>query len=230
MSQFYKITFLILLFFSQTALAQTFHPEAKSDLEKDNFWADVTFDSNSTNTVTVFRVWFKASPEKVFPFLTDTNSFPKIHDNYDDAAVLDKSTFDQIVNAKPENVEALKTLIQGKKQPSFTGRQKGGNWTRYEFVSFHFPWPLANRWSVQKVNITESPNKYRYDYKMHVGNFKSLSGYWELVSIEGKPGWSEFRGRYLSDPGIPLPKVVTKAATKKGLKKDVEDIRGLLNR
>lgn len=211
--------------------AADFHPEVKDELEKENFWADVNFKSGSTSTVTEFRAWFEYPAEKVFHVLIDTNSFPEVHGNYEDAAVLPKDAFDAVVKAKPADVEALAPLIKGKTIPSESGRKAGAKWTRYEYVNFNFPWPLSNRWSVQKVEIDESQasqGRYRYDYLMYVGNFEVLKGYWELVPVADKPGWTEFRGSYVSDPGIPLPKFVTKTATKTGLKRDVDDNRKIL--
>lgn len=225
-----SLVFAFLLPFTVHATAD-FHPEVQKELGKENFWADVNFESGSTSTLTEFRVWFEYPAEKVFRVLIDTNNFPQVHSNYEDAAILTQEAFDAIVKAKPTDVESLTPLIKGKKIPSESGRKSGARWTRYEYVNFNFPWPLSNRWSVQKVEIDESgaaQDRYRYEYVMHVGNFKVLKGYWELVPVADKPGVTEFRGSYISDPGIPLPKFVTKTATKTGLKRDVEDNRKIL--
>lgn len=225
------LSLLILLILPTFTTASDFHPEVKEELEKENFWADINFESGSTSTVTEFRVWFEHPAEKVFRVLIDTNNFPQVHNNYEDAAILTKDAFDALVKAKPANIEALAPLIKDEKIPSESGRESGGKWTRYEYVNFNFPWPLSNRWSVQKAEIDESgaaTNQYRYEYVMYVGNFEVLKGYWELVPVADKPGITEFRGSYISDPGIPLPKFITKTATKTGLKRDVEDNRKIL--
>jgi hypothetical protein len=219
----------IFLAVSGTAAAGDFHPEANAELDQNHFWSEVNFQPNSNVIVTNFRALFDKPANKVFPTLIDTNGLPRVHGNYEDAAELDKSTFDAIVSASPKDADAVKPLI--KKAASGTGRNAGGRWTRYEYLNFNFPWPLSNRWTVQKADIDESgaaKGHYRYVYKMHVGNFKALDGFWELVPVAGKPGWTEFRGSYKSDAGVALPKFVTKSAAKTGLKRDVEDNRRVL--
>lgn len=220
-------------FFCVTAMtsvfAGEFHPEADPDLVKDNFWADINFAPGSNVIVANFRAWFNKPADQVYKKLIDTNGLPALHGNYEDAAALSKSTFDAIVAAQPQDAAAVKPLV--KKVASESGRASGGRWTRYEYLNFNFPWPLSNRWTVQKVDVDESgasQGHYRYNYKMLVGNFKALHGYWELVPVAGKPGWTEFRGSYESDAGVALPKFVTKSAAKTGIKRDVEDNRRAL--
>ncbi|MFH1358076.1 MAG: hypothetical protein ABII18_13205, partial [bacterium] len=111
-------------------------------------------------------------------------------------------------------------------------RQKNKNWTDYIYFRFNFPWPLTDRWAVQKVKCNETnwrQHEYKLEYKTHVGNFVELFGYWELVPVKGHPGWTEFRGRYESDAGVSVPKFLTKKAMRSGLKNDVEEYRKILS-
>lgn len=221
--------FFALLLTVAPVFAGDFHPEANAELAQNSFWSEVNFQPGSNAIITNFRVLYDKPADKVFPVLIDTNSFPRVHGNFEDAAVLDKATFDAIVSASPKDSDAVKPLV--KKAAGNTGRQTGGRWTRYEYLNLNFPWPLSNRWTVQKVDVDESgasQGHYRYAYKMHVGNFRALDGYWELVPVAGKPGWTEHRGSYKTDAGVALPKFVTKTAAKTGLKRDVEDTRRVL--
>lgn len=225
-----SITFLAILLVTLSAHAQSFPPESDTALATEHFWADIEFRPGTNITVAKFRAWFEQPPAKVFPVLIDTNKLPAVHSNYKDAAVLTEQVFEQIIASKPANTDELAAYL-ATKAPVNHGRQSGGTWTRYEYLNFDFPWPLANRWTVQEARVDESHGAegvYRYDYEMHAGNFKTLKGYWEIAPVDGKPGWTEFRGSYESDAGIALPKALTKAAAKTGIKRDVEDNRRVL--
>ena len=225
------ILLILFLLIARSSLAEDFHPEVAAELATSHFWADISFQPDSNVAVVEFRVWFEFPVEKVFPALININAFPQVHAKYTDAMALSKSSFDAIVAAKPQDAAALQPYLNSGKTDSYAGRASGNSWTRYEYASFNFPWPLANRWSVQKTVIDESQARdgiYRYDYKMAVGNFTTLSGAWTLMPVPGKPGWSEFRGRYESDPGIPIPKFIAKIATRTGMKRDVDDNRRIL--
>lgn len=224
------VTILAILIFP-SAFAADFHSEVNGQLATENFWANISFIEGSTATLAEFRAWYPFPADKVFTILTDTNNLPKVHSNYEDAASLTKQAFDQAVAKNPKSVDELDVILVKGKQASDAARKKDDTWTDYIYLNFNFPWPLSNRWTLQEVHIDETKAAqgiYRFDYKMRVGNFKTLSGYWELVPIEGKPGWTEFRGSYRADPGIPLPKFVTKAAAKTSLKKDFEDNKKVL--
>lgn len=208
-----------------------FHPEVNDQMQKESFWAEISFDEGSTATLAEFRAWYPFPADRVFPVLIDTNNFPKVHSNYENAMTLTQSVFDEAIIKNPKSAEELEHLIVSGKQASAASRKKEATWDDFVYLNFNFPWPLSNRWTLQEVHIDETKatqGVYRFDYKMRIGNFKTLSGYWELVPIEGKPGWTEFRGAYRADPGIPLPKFVTKAAAKTSLKKDFEDNKKVL--
>lgn len=209
-----------------------FHPEADEELKASLNWVSVDFKPGTTTTVSEFRFWYQAECKKVFPLLIDTNNMPKWHKAYEDARTLTEEHFQKIVAAKPATLEELQKLIGDARVKSDTNRDPNGRWTDYVYQNFNFPWPLSNRWGVMKMRVDESngPTKqeYRLEFKAVVSNFITNEGFWELVPVTSQPGMCEWRGHYESDPGIPLPKLVTKQGVKVGLKREVEENRALL--
>lgn len=228
-----KIFLILLLLVPGLVQAKAFHPEADGDLEKKMFWATSYFKPGTNVAVMNFRVWFQYPPEQVFQILIDTNRLKHWLDNFNDSRALTKQLFKNIINGNPRSHKEVVQIIGDNKISSRYNRQKGRNWTDYVYFQFNLPWPLTDRWAVQKVKVDETnfnKGNYRYDYKMHVGNFKKLEGYWELIPAPGHPGWTEFRGRYESNPGIPVPKFIMRKAAVTGLRKDVGAYRRVLNK
>jgi hypothetical protein len=227
------IILLVLLTIPLATSAKSFHPEANPTLEKDLFWTSSYFKKNSNAGVMTFRVWFKHPANKVWQTLTDTASFKDKMNNYSEAKTLSHVLFKKIVSANPQTYQETENIIGSNKLTSDHNRRKHKNWTDYIYFRFNFPWPLTDRWAVQKVKCNETnwrQHEYKLDYKTYVGNFVTLFGYWELVPVKGHPGWTEFRGRYESDAGISIPKFLSKKAMRSGLKKDVEEYRKILSR
>jgi len=228
-----KFIVLILLLIPALAGAKENFPEVTDELEARQFWAQSYFKPGSNIAVMKFRVWFHSTPDKVFKILTDTNKLKDQLSNFSDSRALTKQLFKQIIESSPHSDEDVVKVIGKNKITSSYNRQRGQNWTDYIYFKFNFPWPLSDRWTVQKVRVDETNHKkgeYKYEYKMHVGNFKTLSGYWELLPVSGRPGWTEFRGRYESNPGVAVPKFITKKAMVSGLKKDVGAYRKVLGK
>ncbi len=227
-----KIILLILLLFPFIASADNFFPQANDDLEHDKFWAETYFKPDSNTAIMNFRVWFEAPPDKVYKILTDTNKLKVWLSNFKDSRTLSKTAYDAIEKERPAD-GARVIALAGNAVASDAHREPNQNWTDYIYFQFNFPWPLVDRWVVHKVRMDEtnaSNGEYKFEYKMTAGNFKALTGYWKLVPVENHPGWTEFRGEYASDPGIPVPKFVAKNAMKLGLKKDVENYRVVLKK
>lgn len=223
-------TLFCLFLIPQLTMAK-FHPEADATLEKSQFWTQIYFKPDSETAVMNFRVWFEGAPEDVFKVLTDVASFKEKMNNYNEARVLTPALYKKIQAAYPKDADAVKQLVGSNKISSEHNRQKHQNWTDYAFFEFNFPWPLTDRWAVQKMRIDETNHQkgeYKLDYKMTVGNFKALSGYWRLKPVEGHPHLTEFYGRYESDPGMAVPKFLAKKGMRIGLKKDVEQYRKII--
>jgi hypothetical protein len=222
------LSLLAALLFASPVHAGDFHPEGANDLAKDGIWVNVDF--AGMNTVTTFRAHYTQSADKVFAILSDTANMTRYHKaNYYDARTLDKATFDKIVAAKPQSVEDLEKILGATRLKSDHNRVKDGKWTDYTYANFNFPWPLSNRWTVNEVKVTEDPHndvRYHYAFTLLVGNFKSMTGYWELV--QQADGSTEFRGEYRSDPGIALPHFATKLGTKMAMKREYEENKALL--
>jgi hypothetical protein len=225
-----KYLFIMLLCLPILARAD-FYPEATTELESKQFWTKAYFKDGSDIGVMHFRIWFKHPPAEVFEVLTDTNSFHQKLSNYKDSRALTRKLYKKIIESKPHNQEEVVKVIGKNKISSFHNRQKEKNWTDYIFLDFNFPWPLKDRWVVNRVRVDESNSKkgeYKFEYKIEVGNFNTLFGYWKLMPVKGHPGWTEFRGRYESDPGVPVPKFVMKKAMVSGMKKDINTYRKIL--
>lgn len=235
MKQIKGLGFFVMLFvvlFSQVVSAKSFHSEVDGELEANLIWTNAYFKSGTNSAVMEFRVWFKHPPDEVFEVLTDTDSFKTKMNNYNDARTLTKNLFKSIVDANPKTPEEVVKIIGSNQISSNHNRQKNGGWTDYMFFEFNFPWPLKDRWVVQKVRVDESnaqKGEYQFDYKMAVGNFNTLGGHWELVPVRTHKGWTEFQGRYESDPGVVVPQFVTKKAMIVGFKKDIESYRKILD-
>lgn len=213
------------------AMAGDFFPQANQELEQNLFWAEASSKPESNAAVMNFRVWFKKPPAQVFKVLTDTAHFKQNMNNYDEARVLSKDLFKKIEDAKPQNAEEVMKLIGENRFSSDYNRDPEQNWTDYIFFKFKFPWPFTDRWSVQKARVDETnaaKGEYKYEYKISVGNFKTLFGAWYVLPVPNHPDWSEFRGTYESDAGVPVPKFIIKNATKTGFKKDIESYRKIL--
>lgn len=230
-----KFFFFILLFSCSHAFAldSNFHPEALPDLEKENGWVKVSFKKGKTGAAAVFRFWIPFKARDVWPVLIDTNAWKDNYGDYTDSRALDRNQYQMVEQRKPGQIKAFYELVGEQVFPSELGRQVGGTWTSYVFQRFNLPWPLADRWLVMKVKNDETraaSGYYRYDYKFTAGNFKELKGYWELVPIPGKPGWTEFRGQYESDPGIEVPHFLTRSLFKSSMQKDVKVNIGILEK
>lgn len=224
--------FLCLFLFPVMALAgfSKFHSEADEVVKKDKFWSAVSFKSGGT-TVMEFRVVYEFPVHEVFKVLADTNNLKNYHSTYLASKTLTKDLFEKIKDLKPTSGEEAEKIIGDNNISSFYSRKRGNDWTAYGFYNVNFPWPLANRWFIQKIKVDESEagkGFYRYEYKMHLGNLNKLEGYWELLPVPGNPEWTEFRGKYESDVGIPVPRFAARKIAKMGLKKDVEDNRRVL--
>lgn len=232
MNKFKVIVYILSLILWSHSVHADFHPEADAELESTQIWTNAYFKSGSNVAVMQFRVWFKQTPDKVFAVLTDTNSFKSKMSNYKDSRTLTSTLFKTIVDAKPETPEAVIKLIGANQISSTHNRQKGQNWTDYMFLQFNFPWPLTDRWLVQKASVDETnaaKGEYKFSYKMDVGNFQTLFGSWQLKPVEKHPGWTEFYGEYESDAGVSVPKFVTKKAIGTGFRKDIDAYRRILN-
>lgn len=233
-----KIIFSLFLFF--LALTVGPHPlwSEENDFKKiipenhSGFYSNSDTVFYGTNSRTTFRVWFPVSPDRVWPVLIDTNNWKKVHpSDYKDSRTLDKNQFDRIDHEKPKNTKAFYDLMGDQEFPSEWRRKKGGVWTSMHFQLLGLPWPLHDRWAVMKIKNNESHSaegKYRYDYKMSVGNFKSLKGYWELFPIPDKPGWTEFRGQYDSDPGISVPQFLGRKIFRGAIKRNAKENLGVM--
>lgn len=202
----------------------SFHPEKDALVYGDKFWAEVVFKGANTG-VTQFRVIYEAPANMVFAQLIDTNNLQKYHSSYADSRCLTESTYNTIIVQKPAGYADLITLIQDAHIPDLQNQKIGGLWTDYWYLRFNLPWPLSDKWVVQKVKVDEShadKNEYRVEYKMEHGNLKILKGWWEVVEVPGRPGWTEFRGETESDPGIPMPNFLARSTFKSSLRKEFE--------
>lgn len=207
----------------------SFYPEAKETLEGGQAWVHTTF--KNTMAETVFRAWYPYPAEKVWEVLIDTNHWKNIYSTYTDSRTLDKNQFDLVSQKKPTHAKAFYELVGQQIFPSELNRKKGDIWTSYVFQRLNLPWPIADRWNVMKIKNDESKEsrgQYHYAYKMSVGNLKALKGYWELLPIADKPGWTEFRGEYKTDPGIIYPHFFAKTMFRATLRKDVESVIRIL--
>lgn len=224
---------LFLILIPLLALAVDFHPEAQEQLEKENFWAGMVFTNDERYSVTSVRAWYNHPPETLFLYLSDTNLYVKVHKNYNDSRALNRKVFEGIMLKRPDSVEAVLSAIGNHQVESFANRKPGQHWKSYAFLNFNLPWPLANRWMVQEIMVDESrasEGYYRFDYETKIGNFKALKGYWELVPIKDKPGWTEYRAQYISNPGIPIPKFVAEKAAIISIRKDYEENKAVLTK
>lgn len=225
---------LCLIFFSVVPVVQaydTFHPEAYETLEKGKVWVKVFLKRHQYKARTVTRAWYPFPANDVWMALTDTNNYKSVYSDYSDSRTLDKNQFDLVVEKKPTNIKGFYELIGGQEFPSHYRRRAGRVWVSYIFQRFDLPWPLNDRWAVSKIKNDESKarrGKYRYEYESPVGNFKTLKGYWELVPVPGKPGWTEFRGEYESDPGIQYPQFLAKKIFKSSMRRSVKAITKVL--
>jgi len=226
MQKFLKVLFLTLfLSTSQLAVAyNTFHPEKDALVYGDKFWAEVEFKGVNTG-VTQFRVIFEAPAKMVFEQLIDTNNLKKYHASYADSRCLTEANFNTIVTQKPATDTDLITLIQDAHIANLQNRKEGSSWIDYWYFRFNLPWPLSDKWVVQKAKVDETnaaQNEYRVEYKMEHGNVALLKGWWEVVEVPGRPGWTEFRGETESDPGIPMPNFLARSTFKSSLRKEFD--------
>src|SRR3990167_924468 len=223
---FFKIFILVFLFFSTNIHAyNTFHPEVDPELNEENIWVNTAFDKKATNVRTSFRAWMPHEAKILWPIMIDTNNWKNISKDYNDSRALDEGMAKLLENKQPQDIKELYKLICDKKITSDHGRLTDGKWTSYALQRFAFPFPLKDRWTVIKIKNDESSSSksyYRYDYKMIVSNFKKLEGYWELTPIPNKPGWTEWRVYYESDPGINIPHFLAKSIYRSSLKKSAE--------
>lgn len=233
----FKITLLSLftlcfLIIAQPAYAEnTFYPEARETLEEGKAWNKTFFKRHNTMVKNVCRAWYPYPANKVWKVLIDTNSWKDLHSDYTDSRTLDRNQFELVKEKKPINVKGFYELVGEQIFSSYYNRRAGGVWTSYVFQRFNFPWPLKDRWVVMKIKNNESKagkGRYRYDYKTYAGTFKELKGYWELLPIPGKPGWTEFRSEYKADPGIQVPRFITRAVYKASMRRSVKQYTKVL--
>ena len=227
--------FLSLLILAPVCWAyDNFHPEADQTLQNGETWVDVSFKRHEYKAHTTTRAWYPFSAGEVWRILIDTNTYKERYSDYSDSRTLDKNQFALVVQKKPDSIRGFYELVGGQNFPSEYGRKPGGVWTSYILQRFNLPWPLNDRWGVSKVKNDESQGpargKYRYEYETPVGNFKTLKGYWELLPVPFKPGWTEFRGEYDSDPGIQYPQFLAKNIFRASMKKSVEANRKVLEK
>ena len=222
--------FFILVSFSGFAEDKTdfekFYPEALPTLEKHHFWSDVKTKQGSSGIHAAMRAWYPYPAEKVFEVITNVNRFPLIHKNYKEAFTISLETFEEVSEKKPKTFKELSLILKDKKIPPFSERKKKEEWKSFVYLNMDFPWPISNRWMIQKIEVDESDarkDRYRYVYKMKLGTFKTLKGYWELLPIPGKSGWTEFRSIYEPNPGVSVPDFMVRQAMKIGLKRDFEE-------
>lgn len=224
------LSFLSLLSF--LTFADSDSAKIMETLEKDKLWVR-TYAIKSKDVIAMdFRVWYTQNPEKVFRMLMDTVRLGKELTSYKVARTLSKEQYQTLQNHCPANaVEGLQK-ISDYVASSDKNRRPDQGWTDYTFYEFNFPWPITNRWAVQKAKVDETNadiGAYRYEYNTVCGNFRTLEGQWEVVSVPQHPGWAEFRGHYETNPGLLVPNGVIESAAKVGLKKDVVVHRKLLS-
>ncbi len=202
----------------------SFHPDKDAIVYGDKFWAEVVFKGSNTG-VTQFRVIYEAPANMVFAQLINTNGLQKYHSSYADSRNLTEANYNTIVTQKPTGYADLIALIQDAHIPDLQNRKVGSTWTDFWYLRFNLPWPLSDKWVVQKVKVDETnaaQNEYKVEYKMEHGNVTMLKGWWEVVEVPGRPGWTEFHGETESDPGIPMPNFLARSTFKSSLRKEFE--------
>lgn len=208
-----------------------FYPEALSTLQSGETWAQVQFKKDDPVAYMAFRVWFNYPPEIIWQNLRDINKWKEIHDNYRDSRTLSKKQAMLIKEKLPKHYNDVYPLIGPESFPSNHNRQKGEVWQTYAFQVLNLPFPLKDRWNVIEITNDETEfeeGKYHYQYHLIAGNFNKLKGYWKLIPVPGKPGWTEYRGEYEADAGVSVPKFLAKGIFPKTIKKNVENNKRLL--
>jgi hypothetical protein len=204
----------------------SYHPEANATLEQGKAWTKIDFDQKNETKV-IFRVWYPYTPDQVWETLIDTNGWKKNHKDYSDSATLDSSQFTKAKALNSPDINNYYSSIgKSTPYPSDYNRKKGGIWTSYVFQRFNVPWPFKDKWCVLGIKNDESKSKlgqYQYTYEMGGGNFKALKGEWKILPIKDKPGWTEFRGEYITDPGISAPRFITRSIVKSSVQRSTDE-------
>ncbi len=229
------ISLLALIFWAPArGLAyDSFHEEVTPELKTEGIWVNTEFKKGETMATNTFRAWLPFAATDCWAIMTDTNNYVVYSKDYKDTRTLDKNQFDLVVQKQPDSIKGFYEIVGGEKFPSDFGRLKGKIWQSRVLLRFNLPWPLADRWVVMRIQNDEtkaSNDQYRYEYKSFAGNFKELKGYWQLLPVPGKPGWTEFRGEYKADPGIAVPQFLAKKIFKASMKQSVENYKEVLEK
>lgn len=218
-----RFLFLLLLLFSLPVRADNQPFDSLEMTEDDGIYSAIRTEFSGTKSNTVVRIWYPYPPSKVWPILIDTNGWRETHKGtYADTRTLDVNQYKLVRTKQPDSLKSFYELIGGEEFSSDHGRVRGGVWMSYVFQRFAFPFPLKDRWVVLKVKNDES-GRHRYEYSMAAGNFRTLKGYWELANILEKPGWTEFRAQYDSDPGIQVPQFLAKSIFKSSIRREAKE-------
>lgn len=230
MKRLLTLTFVFALTLSHSAFAgpDAFYPEVDSIVYSEQFWADVAFKDGDNTGITSFRMIYEKPIKQVYEHLMNIPSLKHLHDSYADSRTLTEMLAKKVIDDKPKNPKGVEEIVGNNKITWQHNRRSNKKWTDYWYFRFNLPWPLNDKWVIKKAKVDESEASkgyYRVEYEMKHGNMKSLKGWWELVQVPGKPGWTEFRGRTESNPGLPIPRFLARSTFKSSLKKEFKTNR-----
>jgi ribosome-associated toxin RatA of RatAB toxin-antitoxin module len=235
LGMFLKVFILLLtLTFASPSITlgyDNFHEEVTPLLKQEGIWVVTEFKKDETMATTTFRAWLPFKAEDCWKIMTDTNNYKIYSKDYKDSRTLDKNQFESVKQKSPTTIKHFYEIIGHQEFPSDQGRLKGKSWMSYTLLRFNLPWPLADRWAMMNIKNDESSstkNEYHYEYKSMAGNFKELKGYWKLIPVPNKPGWTEFRGEYKADPGIAVPQFLAKKIFRNSMKQTIETYQKVL--
>ncbi|MBI1909073.1 MAG: hypothetical protein HYS22_02760 [Deltaproteobacteria bacterium] len=184
-----------------------------------------------------------ADPEQVWLLVTDFNHWKDIFPHVMVSQEVSPPVLDQIrqtlkTGPLPDEVlEAWRSRLEKIKEGSWWvgGAPLGGTpfWEGYLFEIYDFPWPVTNRWAVNRLVMDETGvmmRQYQLHWTMLIGTFKQSEGYFKIGPYGKNSRLTDFVVYMKNDPGLRVPKTLLKMGSHLSLPNVVRGVRNEVSR
>ncbi|MBI2082512.1 MAG: hypothetical protein HYT76_02990 [Deltaproteobacteria bacterium] len=172
----------------------------------------------------------EAPPEKVWAVVLDQiDQWSEFVPRILFSRVVSPQKAELIVSSKTTSWKEVHKIVQGESLPLNERIQKSGQneATYHKLLLMNLPWPIQNRWVLQKETDHFDPAKNAYNrrFVLEAGNLVVAEGYWRARPHPENPNWSLVYYENSYDPGFQVPELIFKPIVKKETRGVLEAVR-----
>ncbi len=143
--------------------------------------------------------------------------------------VVSPVTAEKILTLQSKNWEDVHLLVEGDRGPFHEKVLQGGvgESSFFKVLLMDLPWPVANRWVLQKEMDRVDSDKTHYSrrFVLEAGNLVVAEGYWRARQHPSNPAWSLVYYENSYDPGFQVPEFLFKPLVRSETRGILEAVR-----